>query len=183
MRLGRRSPLDGIADMPRPEQINIADGSPTLVRAWRWADISQLVTLVERRRDEYQVLAPIFWKKSEKSAIWTSCYYRFLLLTRRATALVAEEDRTIVGFLLAMRARVPPVFDPGPTIFVDDFYVVSPDRWDDLGRVLIGSLCDIGKERGWRQMIVVSGTADEPKNAFLNLMGLSETSSWWTGAF
>ena len=68
-------------------------------------------------------------------------------------------------------------------MFVDDFYVSSPDRWADAGEALVNRLREIASERGWRQLIAVSGTADAAKNAFLKSVGLSETSSWWTGAF
>jgi len=158
-------------------------GSALNTREAHWADVAAITRLIEQRRDEYQVQAPVFWKKSAKSAVWTKGYYRFLLLTRRATVIVAEEFGTITGFLIAMRARVPPVFDPGPTIFIDDFCVASPDRWADTGGALIRHLRAIAKERGWRQIIVVSGTADAPKNDFLSSIALSETSSWWTGTF
>lgn len=152
------------------------------IRPARFGDIEQLVELIELRRDEYEVIAPLFWKKAKNSAQASRRYYKFLLLFRRATILVADEDGTVAGFLIAMRARVPPVFDPGPTTFVDDFYVASPDRWDDVGSALFGRLREIASDRGWSQLIVVSGTADSPKNAFLKSVGLSETSSWWTGA-
>ena len=96
--------------------------------------------------------------------------------------LVAEQDGLVLGFLVAMRARVPPVFDPGPTMFVDDFYVAAPDRWADVGALLFTRLREIAVECHWRQLIVVSGTGDEPKNGFLSSVGLSPTSTWWTGA-
>src|SRR4051812_31067252 len=104
-----------------------------MVRPARFRDVPQLVALIERKRDEYQTLAPLFWKKAEKSAQSTRRYYHFLIVTRRATILVAEENGQVAGFLTAARARVPPVFDPGPTIFVDEFYVTSPERWRDIG--------------------------------------------------
>ena len=151
------------------------------IRSARQRDVPQLVSLLEQRRAEYQVLAPLFWKKAARSAVWTTRFFRFLLFTRRATFLVAEEnDVTICGLLVAVRARVPPVFDPGPTIFVDDFYVNSPARWSDVGQALIDRLRTICKERGWTQLIVVSGTGDQPKNAFLRSIGLADTSSWWS---
>ena len=151
------------------------------VRPARFGDIAALVALIERRRDEYQVVVPLFWKKASHSADWSRRYYRFLLLTRRATMLVAESDGIVMGFLIAVRAKVPPVFDPGPTVFVDDFYVAAPARWTDIGGALVDRLRQIARNRGWRQLIVVSGTADAAKNAFLAAHGLTETSSWWTG--
>ena len=56
--------------------------------------IAALVALVERRRDEYQVMAPLFWKKASRSALWTRHYYKFLLLTRRATMLRIDTSST-----------------------------------------------------------------------------------------
>jgi GNAT superfamily N-acetyltransferase len=142
-----------------------------------------MVAVVERKRRLYETFEPVMWKRAPGSRRWTRRFFAMQLLNRRAIALLATRDGEACGFLIARRIRVPPVFAPGgPTLFVDDFCVEPDTEWDAVGGPLLDALAPLAEERGYRQMLIVSGTADAPKMAFLERRGLSNASSWWTTA-
>ena len=84
------------------------------------------------------------------------------------------------GFLIAAPVATPPVFDAGPTAVIDDFCVDDPALWPIAGQSLLRAARAELKERGFQQIVVVSGFQDAAKQAFLEREKLSLASAWWT---
>jgi GNAT superfamily N-acetyltransferase len=156
----------------------------SLVRPARLADISAMTRLIEQRREDYERVQPVFWKRAAASSASTAWYYRSLLLfARRSLILVAEDEGRMLGFLIARPARTPPVYDPGgATGVIDDFCVADPREWTEIGGALLADVRAAGRKAGWSQIVVVCGAHDEPKASFLRSAELSIVSNWWRGA-
>jgi hypothetical protein len=79
-----------------------------LVRPARIQDIGAMTRLIEQRRESYERLEPLFWKRAAGSARTTKWFYTWLLLpSRRTLALVADGQGELLGFLIARRVRTP----------------------------------------------------------------------------
>ncbi len=65
---------------------------------------------------------------------------------------------------------------------VDDFCVVAPDRWSDVGAELVDAARIELRSRGFAQLIVVGAHKDHAKTKFLDSTDLSLASTWWTAA-
>jgi GNAT superfamily N-acetyltransferase len=154
-----------------------------LVRRARIHDVDAMTRLIEQRRECYERLEPVFWKRAAGSARTTRWFYTWLLLlSRRTLALVADREGELLGFLIARRARTPPVYDPGgATAIIDDFCVARPELWMQVGRELLAHSRAFGRSAGWSQIIVVCGALDEPKAALLRTADLTVVTNWWRG--
>ena len=152
------------------------------MRKARWADVPSMVTIIERRRAVYETCQPVFWKRAANASAKTKLFYRWLLLRRSAIMLVADRGSEVVGFLIATRARVPPVYDPGgPSMLIDDFAVAEADDWPIVGRALLDGFQSRGRALGCRQVVVVCGAEDAAKTEFLRSTGLRMASTWRAG--
>jgi len=155
-----------------------------IVRDARWPDVDALVALIQQRRRDLAAFDPRFWRPSDRAEAHTRRFYRWLLLTGRATFLLTEQDGQILAFLTARRVKAPPVYDPGGhTILVDDFCVASPELWPTAGSLLLDALRARGRQRQWRQMIIAAPAADRAELELLRRHELTHTTSWWTAAF
>jgi len=158
-------------------------GGPLSVNARRahWRDIPAMLSLIEAHRRSLEQLAPGFWRRSARAPGWTRRYFRFLLVTRRATMLVAEEQSQVVGMLIGRRVAAPPVYDPGgASLLIDDFCVLSPDLWPRAGAALLdAAMRGLGRP-SVAQVIVIAPAADNAKSQWLASAGLTPVSSWWT---
>jgi GNAT superfamily N-acetyltransferase len=154
-----------------------------LVRPARIQDIGAMTRLIEQRRESYERLEPLFWKRAAGSARTTKWFYTWLLLpSRRTLALVADGQGELLGFLIARRVRTPPVYDPGgPTAVIDDFCVARPEQWMTVGAELLACARAFGRKAGWSQIVVVCGARDEAKAALLRATDLAVVTHWWRG--
>ena len=147
------------------------------------ADAPRCVDLVEARRLEYQRYEPRFWRKAENSAASTLPWFETLFSDARNVCLVAVEGDTLVGFVVARAFPTPPVYAPGgPTAMIDDFCVVSKDRWRDVGQALLDEARARLRQAGFAQVVVVGARQDLAKTRFLEQTDLSLASTWWTTA-
>ncbi|HZF96193.1 MAG TPA: hypothetical protein VEZ20_15125 [Allosphingosinicella sp.] len=155
-----------------------------LIRPARIDDVRAMTTLIEQRREQYERVQPVFWKRAARSASTTRWFYTSLLiLARHKLVLVADRDGGLLGFLIARRVRTPPVYSPGgPTAIVDDFCVKHPEDWMAVGGALLAEARALGRKAGWSQIVVVCGAEDEPKAAFLRATDLAVVTNWWRGA-
>jgi len=154
---------------------------PFIVRPARIGDVGAMTRLIEQRREQYEKVQPVFWKRAAGSAATTRWFYKsLLLLARRTLALVADDKGDVLGFLIARQARTPPVYDPGgPTAIIDDFCVARPEDWTAVGGELLRHARKFGRKAGWSQIIVVCGAEDEPKSALLQSTDLAVATTWW----
>jgi hypothetical protein len=152
-----------------------------VIRRGGLSDVGAMTALIESRRRAYEAVEPVFWRKSRNSAVLTRAHFTATLWRRRAVTLVAVRHETLIGFLIATRVRVPPVYAPGGvTMLVDDFCVAEPSLWSTAGRALLDTLSRLGASAGWRQLIVVGAEADAAKSELLRSMDLRIASNWWT---
>jgi hypothetical protein len=142
-----------------------------------------MTKLIERRREQYEAVQPVFWKRAAGSAATTRRFYTWLLLfARRTLALVAVDNADLLGFLIARPGRTPPVYNPGgPTAIIDDFCVARQEDWMLVGGELLMHVRMFGRKAGWSQIVVVCGAEDQPKAALLRSTDLSVVTHWWRG--
>jgi hypothetical protein len=147
-------------------------------------DVTAMVDLVEQRRKQYETYQPVFWRKAENSAQMSKMFFSALVANDAVTTLTAVEADELVGFAIVLETPAPPVVDPGgPTVTLDDFCVKTPDRWPDVGAALLSEVRDTGREKRWRQLVVICADADLEKKQFLQTCGLSIASNWLTAPF
>ncbi|HEY3637706.1 MAG TPA: GNAT family N-acetyltransferase [Rhizomicrobium sp.] len=152
------------------------------VRAAAGRDVEACVDLVEARRRRYAEFEPRFWKKSASSAALSRKWFAHLITQTDVVAFVAEEDGRVIGFIIGTNFPPPPVIDlqGGKNAVIDDFAVVSDDRWSDVGPMLFDACKDRLKELGYTQIVVIGADKDNAKTAFLKTTQLSLASTWWT---
>jgi hypothetical protein len=110
-------------------------------------------------------------------------YTSLLLLARHTLALVADKEGDLLGFLVARRARTPPVYDPGGAVaIIDDFCVARPEEWMLVGGELLAHARMLGRKAGLSQIVIVCSAEDEPKSAFLRSTDLAVVTNWWRGS-
>jgi ribosomal protein S18 acetylase RimI-like enzyme len=152
----------------------------TVVRAANASDLDAVAAMAEARRERYEAFEPVFWKRRTGSAAMSRAWFAHLLSKPENLFLVAEWSGTPTGFLIAAPVATPPVFDAGPTALIDDFCVDDPAMWPVVGQSLLRMARGELKERGFKQIVVVSGFKDAEKMKFLESEKLSLASTWWT---
>lgn len=151
------------------------------VRLTEQSDVPDCVAMVEEFRQRLQQFEPVMWNRAEGSAQMSAFWFQTLIGKPECVCLTAMEANSIVGFLIATETAAPPVFNPGSRVgFIDDFCVVAPERWDDVGNALLEAARVELRRRGIVQILVVTAQKDAAKNNFLAANGLSHASSWWT---
>ena len=150
-----------------------------MIRAARADDITALVELSERKREQYERFQPVFWRKAADSRERHTTYLAGLLARGQHLALVSVTAGALDGFLIAELRPAPPVYDPGGlTCLVDDFVVADEARWDDVGSALLRRASEEARARGAVQLVVVCAHLDAPKRAMLASGGFSVASEW-----
>ena len=150
-----------------------------MIRAARTDDITAMVELSERKREQYERFQPVFWRKAADSRERHTTYLAGLLARGQHLALVAEAAGVLDGFLIAELRPAPPVCDPGGlTCLVDDFVLADEARWDDIGSALLRRVGEEARARGAVQLVVVCAHLDAPKRAMLASAGFSVASEW-----
>src|SRR3712207_6165929 len=150
-----------------------------MIRAARTDDITAMVELSERKREQYARFQPVFWRKATDSRERHTTYLAGLVARGQHLALVSEAAGALDGFLIAAPRPAPPVYDPGGlTCLVDDFVVADEARWDDVGSALLRRAGEEARRRDAVQLVVVCAHLDAPKRAMLASAGFSVASEW-----
>jgi ribosomal protein S18 acetylase RimI-like enzyme len=145
------------------------------------SDIEAVLGLAERNRRQYQKYQPTFWRKAANSVETTRAFFTQLLTEQDTCFLTAVEGRQVLGFLIARKVPVPPVYAPGgDTYLIDDFCVAEPAHWLTIGEALLSHASTLIHEAGAVQIVVVCGDRDLLKAEVLRRSDLSIASNWWT---
>ena len=142
-------------------------------------DVPAMVQMIEARRARYEGYQPVFWAKAENSAAMSQMWFAHLVTSDQADVLTLEEDGEVAGFAIIEPIPAPPVYRGKSAVKLDDFCIIDENRWDELGPPLLQGVRDLGQERGWDTLIVVSAQMDEARNAFLESEGLTVASVWY----
>ncbi|HEY6979869.1 N-acetyltransferase [Reyranella sp.] len=151
------------------------------VRKASSSDIQAATGLVELDRRHRQKYQPVFWRKAANSAAATQEFLAKLLEEPGTFFLVATEGSQMLGFLVARKFPVPPVYDPGgDTYLIDDFCVLEPRHWLTVGEALLSHVSTLIHEHGAVQIVVVCADRDLAKVEMLRRSDLAIASNWWT---
>jgi len=143
-------------------------------------DVPQMAALSEMKRTEYELYAPVFWRKAEDAAIKHTPYLAAQIGRENTICLVAEQADVIIGFVIANITAAPPVYDPGSLVcYVDDFTVRDSSDWPKIGKELLTEARRLAALHGANLTVVVCGQRDEPKRELLKSEGLYVASEWY----
>jgi ribosomal protein S18 acetylase RimI-like enzyme len=144
------------------------------------SDIDAVVAIIESQRKQYQKFQPTFWRKAASSATSTKTFFTRLLDEPDTYFLVSTEGCEILGFLIARKFPVPPVYTPGETWLIDDFAVSEPRHWVSIGEALLSHVSTLLHEHGAAQIVATCAERDLVKTEVLRRADLTVASSWWT---
>ena len=146
------------------------------------ADISFMVALSHQKRRDYEQAQPQFWRYATGAEDSQSEYFKDLLARDDHIMLISESMNKVAGFIIGHLVKSPEVYDPGGlTLKVDDFCVESSAHWQEIGSKLLAELKQLAEAKGAVQVLVVCGSHDDPKRAFLMDSGLKVASEWYVG--
>src|SRR5690242_16724228 len=151
------------------------------IRTGTAEDLQACVAILEAKRQRYERYEPQFWKRAPDATAKTQAFLNYLTVQPTTLFLVGEQEGAVTGFLTARPQPAPPVFEPGQTAFVDDFYVADDALWPTMGAALLRAARVQLKERGFAQVIVVTAYRDDGKMEMLKQEKLSLASAWWVG--
>ncbi|HVC88629.1 MAG TPA: GNAT family N-acetyltransferase [Gaiellaceae bacterium] len=153
----------------------------TSIRTARADDAAAAADFAVAKRAEYEAYSPVFWRPAPTARAKHEPFLRFCIESGDFAALAAERDGTTAGIALANRRGAPPPFhaDREATWFVDDFFVASPDLWQQVGGELLAEVERQASANGAERLIVVTAHGDGPKCAFLASAGFEPAASWW----
>jgi GNAT superfamily N-acetyltransferase len=145
------------------------------------SDIDAVVAIIESQRRQYQKYQPTFWHKAADSAATTKTLFITLLAEPQTYFLVATEGNQVLGFLIARPFSASPVYAPGgDTYRIDDFAVLEPRHWLDIGEALLSHASTLLHEHGAAQIVVTCADRDLAKAEVLRRSDLTIASSLWT---
>ena len=145
------------------------------------SDLDAVVAIIESQRKQYQKFQPTFWHKAPASAATTKASFTELLVDPDTYFLVSTEGRQILGFLVARKFAVPPVYvRGGDTWLIDDFAVAEPRHWLGIGEALLSHVSTLLHEHGAAQILAVCAERDLAKAEVLRRSDLTVASNWWT---
>ncbi|TPG20345.1 GNAT family N-acetyltransferase [Sphingomonas koreensis] len=151
------------------------------IRKANESDVAGCVAIIEARRLRYAEYEPRFWKKAANSGEMSKLWFAHLFARPENVVLVAVEGPTLLGFVIAVNYPAPPIVDlPGKNALIDDFAVISDERWMDVGTPLLAACKEALKTLGYIQIVVIGAPKDVAKTAFLEQADLSLASTWWT---
>jgi ribosomal protein S18 acetylase RimI-like enzyme len=145
------------------------------------SDLDAVVAIIESQRKQYQKFQPTFWHKAADSAASTRTFFTKLVAEPQTYFLVATEGGQILGFLIARKFPVPPVFAPGgDTYLIDDFAMSEPRHWLSVGEALLSHASTLLHEHGAAQIVATCADRDLAKVEVLRRSDLTIASNWWT---
>lgn len=148
------------------------------------ADVESLAAMADRWRAFYARHQPQLWREApDASAVHRGLLGELIADPRVITLVAFRPGGELDGFVTARTVQSSPLHDPGgPTGFIDDFAVASPDLWPSVGVALLRAVVVRAAARGVTQLVVVCGHRDELKRAALAQAGLGVASEWWTAS-
>jgi predicted acetyltransferase len=150
------------------------------VRDAKEEDIAAMVALSEIKRRDYEQAQPQFWQRAKDANHHQAAWFKQLLRSDDSLLFVAERDQQMLGFVIGRLVPAPEVYNLGGlTLMVDDFCVMMPSLWSEIGSALLTALKKAGQPQGAVQLLVVCGHHDTPKRAFLTYAGLTVASQWF----
>jgi ribosomal protein S18 acetylase RimI-like enzyme len=151
------------------------------VRRATASDIDAVVAIIEAQRRQYQKFQSVFWRKANNSAAASTAFFTRLIGEDGTYFLVATEGNQILGFLIARKFPVPPVFAPGgDTWLIDDFAVAEARHWLGIGEALLSHASTLLHEHGATQILVFCADRDLAKAEVLRRSDLTIASNLWT---
>jgi hypothetical protein len=143
-------------------------------------DVPDMVALSDQHRLLLQQYQPVFWRKADNSQEMQIPYFEKLIADEAGIILIAEANRSIEGFIIAMPIPVPPVYNPdGNTYLIDDFCVRHIHSWATIGSILLKTAIQHIKARDVTQIVVVCPHLFEEKRSLLQSEGLAIASEWY----
>jgi len=152
-----------------------------MIREARANDVQAIADVAEQRRVDYEGAQPQFWRRAANAVDVHGPWLATMVADPDVVSIVAtSEDGTLTGYAFGTVVPAPPVYDPGgPTGFIDDFSVVDPERWPDVGVQLLAEARQRLARQGAAQIVVVCGHHDQRKRAALAQAGLTVVSQWY----
>lgn len=148
------------ADMTTTERLRSASA----------ADVPAMLAIGERKREEYEVYQPVFWKKADTPREEFAPFVTGKVENENVVALVSEnETGDINGYLLAERDG-----------YIDDYAVATPALWPTAGRALLLEAARRAGEKGTAGFLVVCGNRDVPKRTLLQHLNFDLCLNWYT---
>jgi hypothetical protein len=146
------------------------------VRTATRADVAAMVAIAAARRERLEEYQPHFWRRHPGADRAQAAFFEQLLEDDDTHVLVAADERTVAGFVIARLEPAPPVYDPGgPACTIDDFGADNVTTAHDL---LVG-VRRWAANRGASQLVVIAAHGDEATRALLEDEGLTLASEWW----
>lgn len=144
------------------------------------SDVPAMIELAHERRLQYEHYQPVFWRVAEDAREKQQPFFEQLVSNEDVITLVCEQEKVLVGFLIATLVPAPPVYNPGGlTCMIDDFCVARESIWAEVGIPLLQEAAQQAKRRGAAQTVVVCGHRDELKRSMLATAGFSIASEWY----
>ena len=152
-----------------------------MIREARANDVQAIADVAEQRRVDYEGAQPQFWRRAANAVDVHGPWLATMVADPDVVSIVAtSEDGTLTGYAFGTVVPAPPVYEPGgPTGFIDDFAVVDPERWPDVGVQLLAEARQRLARQGVAQIVVVCGHHDQRKRAALAQAGLAVVSQWY----
>jgi GNAT superfamily N-acetyltransferase len=101
---------------------------------------------------------------------------------RKSWIHVAERHGAVIGFIIALPKRAPPIFAPGTkTALIDDFCVAPDQDFAVVGAALLGAVRPRLRAAGFGQLVVVNAAGDRQFGAFLEAQGIRPVCQWSLG--
>lgn len=145
------------------------------------SDVDAFTDLVAAKRAQLEAFEPIMWRAGRDASEMTVAFFRHQVAEPNAILLVAEDERSILGFVNAVLQNPPPIYDPGgKTVMIDDFTVVEGEAGDRAALALLDAVMSEGRSRGAVQMIAVCATRDARASKWFETKKLHAASTWWT---
>jgi hypothetical protein len=129
-------------------------------------DFDWAAALMQRRRERYAELSPVFWRPATGVTASHAQFMRSIAGQEGAVAL-----RTDHGFALSS--------PHGDRCLVDDFAVDDDSRWPTDGRELLLGVWRAARSPQQTMLRAVTARRDEPKRSMLKGLGLQVAARWW----
>lgn len=178
-------------DLMKSERLNICSqwwaGQPSRandlssIQPLEQEDLEEVVAMSAKKRKDYSLVQPLFWKPGPKADEVQYKYLSGLIKEQGTLGLVLKKNKSVEGFIIGELYPSGPLYSGFGLCKVDD-YMIKDQRWETTGHSLLSSLHQQSLIKGVNNLYIVSGYHDLPKKEFLARVGLKKVSDWWTGA-
>jgi GNAT superfamily N-acetyltransferase len=138
--------------------------SSIIIRTATLQDADAIVPLWREMMEVHQDVEPAIWTMSEDA----DQNWRKFLETRfdnpESTVLVAEHEGCLIGYLIANRMNIPPVFAAPPTGGIMDCAVTQSQRRRGIGELLVKAALHWFRSQGI-EMVHVGYASNNPMSS------------------